>query len=98
MLAPRTSTSKMGSNSPCSFCDMGLLDSLQRPLPLSICLVGLLTERNTLPPPPSSLHSTCLTTEECLLNPNRNPDLSKADIEERLKRFLGVTKVIWLPK
>jgi agmatine deiminase len=41
---------------------------------------------------------TCLTTEECLLHPNRNPHLSKADIEQRLKRFLGVTKVIWLPK
>jgi hypothetical protein len=41
---------------------------------------------------------TCLTTEECLLHPNRNPNLSKAEIEERLKRFLGVTKVIWLPK
>jgi hypothetical protein len=41
---------------------------------------------------------TCLTTEECLLNPNRNPRLSKVEIEERLKRFLGVTKVIWLPK
>ena len=39
---------------------------------------------------------TCLTTEECLLNPNRNPDLSKAEIEEQLKRYLGVEKVIWL--
>lgn len=41
---------------------------------------------------------TLLTTEECLLNPNRNPGLSKADIEARLKRFTGVSKVIWLPK
>jgi agmatine deiminase len=39
---------------------------------------------------------TCLTTEECLLNPNRNPDLSRADIEERLRRYLGVSTVIWL--
>lgn len=44
------------------------------------------------------VHRTCLTTEECLLHPNRNPDLSKAEIEERLMRFLGVTKVIWLPR
>ncbi|GBF91832.1 agmatine deiminase [Raphidocelis subcapitata] len=41
---------------------------------------------------------TLLTTEECLLNPNRNPDMTKAEIEASLKRFTGVTKVIWLPK
>jgi agmatine deiminase len=39
---------------------------------------------------------TCLTTEECLLNPNRNPNLTRADIEEQLRRYLGVTTVIWL--
>jgi agmatine deiminase len=37
-----------------------------------------------------------LTTEECLLNPNRNPNLSKGQIEELLKNYLGLTKVIWL--
>jgi len=41
---------------------------------------------------------TCLTTEECLLNPNRNPGLSRAQIEEHLRRYLGVTSVIWLGK
>jgi agmatine deiminase len=41
---------------------------------------------------------TCLTTEECLLNPNRNPGLSRADIEDRLRRYLGVSTVIWLGK
>jgi agmatine deiminase len=39
---------------------------------------------------------TCLTTEECLLNPNRNPGLSRAEIEESLRRYLGVSTVIWL--
>ena len=39
---------------------------------------------------------TCLTTEECLLNPNRNPGLTRTDIEEQLRRNLGVTRVIWL--
>jgi len=39
---------------------------------------------------------TCLTTEECLLNPNRNPQLTRADIEEQLRRYLGVSCVIWL--
>ncbi len=39
---------------------------------------------------------TCLTTEECLLNPNRNPHLTRAQVEENLRRYLGVTHVIWL--
>jgi len=37
-----------------------------------------------------------LTTEQCLLNENRNPELSRADIEERLGLLLGVTQVLWL--
>jgi agmatine deiminase len=37
-----------------------------------------------------------LTTEACLLNKNRNPKLSKKQIEKYLKDYLGVTKVIWL--
>ena len=39
-----------------------------------------------------------LTTESVLLNPNRNPDLSKGEIEQRLKDYLGVEKIIWLKK
>ena len=39
---------------------------------------------------------TLLTTEACLLNPNRNPHLSKLEIEQYLKDFLGVTNVLWL--
>ncbi|KAJ9514574.1 hypothetical protein QJQ45_016311 [Haematococcus lacustris] len=41
---------------------------------------------------------TLLTTEECLLHPNRNPNCSKEDIEAQLKRWLGVSKVLWLPR
>ncbi|KAK3037112.1 hypothetical protein RJ639_031531, partial [Escallonia herrerae] len=40
---------------------------------------------------------TCLTTEECLLNKNRNPHLTKDQIENELKAYLGVKTVIWLP-
>lgn len=40
---------------------------------------------------------TCLTTEECLLNKNRNPNLTKEQIEDQLKAYLGVQKVILLP-
>ncbi|MGH7845390.1 MAG: agmatine deiminase family protein [Candidatus Binatia bacterium] len=38
----------------------------------------------------------CLTTEQCLLNPNRNPRLSKAQIEGVLEDYLTVDRVIWL--
>jgi agmatine deiminase len=39
---------------------------------------------------------TVLTTEQCLLNENRNPGLSRAEIEERLRLLLGVRQVLWL--
>jgi len=39
---------------------------------------------------------TVVTTEQCLLNPNRNPHLSRADMEERLAWDLGFTRVLWL--
>lgn len=41
---------------------------------------------------------TCITTEECLLNPNRNPTMTKEQIEGELKMSLGVRKIIWLPR
>jgi agmatine deiminase len=41
---------------------------------------------------------TLLTTEECLLNPNRNPNLSRAEMERVLQDTLGIDKVIWLPR
>lgn len=39
---------------------------------------------------------TLITTEECLLNPNRNPQLSKAQIEDLLRAYLNVDTIIWL--
>lgn len=39
---------------------------------------------------------TCLTTKQCLLNPNRNQKLSQAQIEEKLKNALGVSAVLWI--
>lgn len=41
---------------------------------------------------------TLITTEECLLNPNRNPHLDRAAIEHELQRHLGVSSIIWLPE
>ncbi|MCY4487390.1 MAG: agmatine deiminase family protein [Deltaproteobacteria bacterium] len=39
----------------------------------------------------------CLVTEECLLNPNRNPGWERAAIEALLKTALGLERVLWLP-
>jgi agmatine deiminase len=39
---------------------------------------------------------TLITTEACLLNPNRNPHLDRAQIEQYLKDYLGVTDILWL--
>lgn len=48
-----------------------------------------------------SIHSdgegTLLVTESCLLSMGRNPELNKSDIENKLKDYLNVQKIIWLP-
>jgi agmatine deiminase len=40
---------------------------------------------------------TLLTTEMCLLSSNRNPDMTKDEIERGLREYLGVDTVVWLP-
>lgn len=40
---------------------------------------------------------TLITTESVLLNPNRNPGISKAEFEACFARYLGIRKTIWLP-
>ncbi len=40
---------------------------------------------------------TLLTTEACLLNPNRNPGMTKDQIEQGLRDYLGVETIVWLP-
>jgi agmatine deiminase len=39
---------------------------------------------------------TVITTEQCLLNPNRNPGLGRAEIEANLREWLGISRIIWL--
>lgn len=41
---------------------------------------------------------TLITTEECLLNPNRNPHLQKQEIEAYLRNYLNIEKIIWLER
>ena len=49
-----------------------------------------------------SIHSdgegTILATEACLLSRGRNPELSRAEIEQELKNYLGAQKIVWLPR
>ena len=40
---------------------------------------------------------TLVTTEQCLLDPNRNPRLTREEIEQSLRDYLGVSTVVWLP-
>jgi len=40
---------------------------------------------------------TLVTTEQCLLHPNRNPQLTRTEIEDALRAYLGVERVIWIP-
>lgn len=42
-------------------------------------------------------HGTAIITESCVLNDNRNPGVSKAQCEHKLKRLLGLERIIWLP-
>jgi len=48
-----------------------------------------------------SIHSdgegTILVTEECLLSDDRNPGMTKEQIEENLKNYLGADKILWIP-
>lgn len=41
---------------------------------------------------------TLLTTEECLLNVNRNPELSRGDIEDYVMKYTGAESIIWLKR
>ena len=40
---------------------------------------------------------TLVTTERCVLNPNRNPEMSRADAEAVFRAAFGVKRVVWLP-
>ncbi len=60
-------------------------------LPLSIC--DWILEGGAIDGDGTGLVAT---TEQCLLNPNRNPDLTREEIEQRLHRDLGFSRVLWL--
>jgi len=55
--------------------------------------IGLIMEGGSLE---SDGLGTILTTEECLLSPNRNPQLDKSEIEQALSSLVGAKRVLWL--
>lgn len=87
----------------------GLVDGLYFPWALDDAVAGKVceiegTERYRAPIvlEGGSIHTdgegTLFATEECLLSPGRNPELSRDEIEAQLRAYTGVEKVIWLAK
>jgi agmatine deiminase len=77
------------------------------PSPLDDALAGKLCAAANLPRDPRSMileggaidvdgAGLLVTTEQCLLNPNRNPMLAREDIEAQLRLDLGVERILWL--
>ncbi|HDS63978.1 MAG TPA: peptidyl-arginine deiminase [Methanofollis liminatans] len=73
--------------------DSGVPSTLNRWMRLPIFSPGIVLEGGSIE---VNGKGTVLTTRQCLLNPNRNPDLSQEEIEEYLKEYLGASHVIWL--
>lgn len=65
-----------------------------------LCQTGAIPFKAPLVMEGGSFHvdgeGTLITTRECLLNPNRNPELNQAQIEQYLQDYLGVQTIIWL--
>ena len=55
--------------------------------------IGLILEGGSIE---SDGKGTILTTSECLLNPNRNPQLAQPDFEQAMRWFFGAQRVLWL--
>jgi len=73
--------------------DNGIPEHMQRWLDLPVFTPGIVLEGGSID---VDGNGTLLTTEQCLLNPNRNPGLRRRDIEDRLEAYLGVRRIIWL--
>ena len=73
--------------------DDGVVDALAPGLGFEVLRPGMVLEGGSID---VNGRGTLLTTEQCLLNRNRNPQLTKKQIEERLSDYLGATTVVWL--
>jgi len=68
-------------------------DQIARQLEMPFYRPGIILEGGSID---TNGEGTCLVTEQCLLNPNRNPHLSRFQVEGMLRDFLGFTHFIWL--
>ncbi|HNX18029.1 MAG TPA: agmatine deiminase family protein [Methanoregula sp.] len=66
---------------------------INRWLDLPVFRPGIILEGGSID---TNGRGTVLTTRACLLNPNRNPELTRDDLEGYLKEYLGAVKIIWL--
>jgi agmatine deiminase len=66
---------------------------MNRWLDLPVFRPGIILEGGSID---TNGRGTVLTTRACLLNPNRNPDLTQEELEDYLKEYLGGVKIIWL--
>ena len=82
-----------GNKYPDLALDNAVVDELSRHLPGRMFRPKVVLEGGSIDVNGRGL---CLTTRQCLLNPNRNPDLSRECIEDLLKSYLNVERVIWL--
>lgn len=68
---------------------------ISKQLPLNIEIVPMVLEGGSIE---VNGKGTLLTTEQCLLNPNRNPQFNRIKIEAHLNKYLGATNVLWLKR
>src|SRR5207249_2868130 len=66
---------------------------MNRTLNVSIFEAGIVLEGGSIE---VNGKGAVLTTEQCLLNKNRNPHLSRAELEDYLTEYLNVSEVLWL--
>lgn len=88
----------------------GLVDGLYFPWDMDDAVAGKMCELERLDRyrtpgfvlEGGSIHTdgegTLYTTEECLLSEGRNPHMSRSEIEDKLREYLGVEKIVWLPR
>ncbi len=82
-----------GGKYPEAFADDAISSAMARLVGVKEYDGGLVLEGGSID---SNGCGTVLTTESCLLNPNRNAELDRAGIEARLEAMLGFEKVLWL--
>ncbi len=67
--------------------------SIAQSLGYGVISAGIVLEGGLIEP---DGHGTILSTEQCLLSKERNPHLSQTQIEERLREYLGINRILWL--